>query len=109
MRELAWAPIMIVTPIGRKARPVFRALSPSTSCRYSERKYHIEKNAAPTRNITRFAPDSDRDRNSLNGISGVRVSRSSMIANAASSTAAAPSTDSVRALPHGCVSVPMMA
>jgi len=109
MRELAWAPIMMVTPIGRKARPVFRALSPSTFCRYSERKYHIEKKAAPTRNITMFAPDSDRDRNSPNLISGARASRNSMIANTASSTTAAPSSDSVRVPPHGCVSVPMIA
>ena len=33
IRELDCAPMMIVTPIGRNARPVFSALKPSTFCR----------------------------------------------------------------------------
>ena len=61
-----------------------------------------------------FATDSAwltsaRDRKRPNLISGAPASRSSMIANTASSTTAAASSDSVRALPHGYVPVPMIA
>ena len=69
----------------------------------------MEKNAAPIRNITVFAPDNDRDRSRPNGMSGARARRSSMRAKAASSTAAAPSSDRVLALPQGWVCVPTMA
>ena len=59
--------------------------------------------------MTRFAPDTDRERNSEKRTSGALASRSSMIANAASRTAATPSSDSVVPLPHGWLSVPTIA
>ena len=59
--------------------------------------------------MTRFAPETDRDPNSPNRISGALASRSSMTANMASSTAAAPSSDSVVALPQGWFWVPTIA
>src|ERR1700689_3135926 len=70
-RELTWAPMMIEMAMGRNDRPALSAPNPSTFCRYSERKYHMEKKAAPTRNMTVLAPVTERERNRRNGTSGV--------------------------------------
>jgi hypothetical protein len=51
--------------------------------------------------MTRFAPETDRERNSEKRIRRALASRSSMIANPASRTAATPSSDSVVTLPQG--------
>ncbi len=69
----------------------------------------MEKNAAPTRNITRFDPETERERKRRNGTSGVWATLSSMKVKMPSSTAAAPRIDRVYVEPHGCVSVPTMA
>jgi hypothetical protein len=59
--------------------------------------------------MTRFAPETDRDPNNPKRISGALASRSSMIANMASRTAATPSSDSVVVLPQGWFWVPTIA
>ena len=69
----------------------------------------MEKNAAPTRNITMLAPVTDRERNSRNGTSGVEATLSSMKAKTASSTTATARIDKVYVEPQAWVSVPTMA
>src|SRR3954447_16932639 len=56
------APAMIATLIGRYSSPALSRLEPWTSCRYSDRKYHMEKNTTPISNITTLAVLTDRDR-----------------------------------------------
>ena len=55
----------------------------------------MEKNAAPTRNITMFDPDTERERKSRNGTSGVCATFSSMKVKMPSSTAATARIDRV--------------
>src|ERR1700722_9827102 len=72
-------------------------------------KYHIEKNAAPTRNITKLDPLTESDRNSRNGTSGVDATLSSMKVKMANNTAATARIERVYDDPQACVSVPTMA
>ena len=53
----------------------------------SVRKYHIEKNAAPTRNITMFAPEAVRELEEAHGHERESTSRVSTKTKAISSTA----------------------
>jgi hypothetical protein len=69
----------------------------------------MEKNAAPTRNMTRLDPDTERERKRRNGTSGVWAALSWRKVKTASSTAAPPRIDKVYAEPQACVSVPTMA
>ena len=55
----------------------------------------MEKNAAPTRNITMLAPETERERKRRNGTSGVCATLSWMKVKTASSTTATARIDRV--------------
>src|ERR671930_205612 len=76
---------------------------------YSDRKNQKVKKPPPMHSITRFAPLTERERNSPSGISGGSATLASCQPNQASSAAANSRVASVGAEVHGCGEAPTIA